>query len=199
MKVKPDLVLDIAGVLSTNCSPSFWRYLSTVYDVRYEELLEFRKEIREELWKGQITEQDFWLNLQRQIPYLHIESARDQLLSMIIPLPAMKEIPSWSEVADIHLLSNHRVEWIEHIINLIQVYVTSVTISAEVGVCKPEIAIYEKTQKYLKANGIVLFVDDQEKNFIGAMDLGWDTLLADKEGEWTERVSSLLNRSRISD
>lgn len=160
--------------------------------MRYEELLEFRKGIREKLWTGQMTEQGFWTNLQRQVPHLHRESAKGQLLSMITPLAAMKEIPSWSEIANIHLLSNHRLEWIEHIINPIQAYVTSITISAESGACKPEMAIYEKTQSHLKNNGIVLFVDDQEKNFTGAAELGWDTLLADKQGEWTEIVSALL-------
>ncbi|MBO0993959.1 HAD family hydrolase [Bacillus sp. SD088] len=194
MPKKPDLVLDIAGVLATNFSPLFWRHLSTTYDVQYEELLEFRKGIREELWIGVITEQAFWTNLQRQFPQIHIKSARKQLLSLITPLPAIKEIPSWSKMADIHLLSNHRLEWIEHILIPIQEYLTSVTISAAVGACKPGISIYEKTQTYLRNNGTVLFVDDQEKNFTGAAELGWDTLLADKEGEWTEKVSSLLNQ-----
>lgn len=191
---KPDLILDIAGVLATNFSPLFWHYLSTTYDVQYEELLKFRKGVREKLWTGEMTEQAFWENLQRQVPNLHIEAAKEQLLSMITPLPAVEEIPGWSEIANIHLLSNHRLEWIEHILIPIQEYLTSVTISAAVGACKPGISIYEKTQTYLRNNGIVLFVDDQEKNLIGAAELGWDTLLADEQGKWTEKVSSLLNQ-----
>ncbi|GIN73908.1 hypothetical protein J14TS2_43830 [Bacillus sp. J14TS2] len=182
---KPNLVLDIAGVLATNFSPLFWHHLSTTYDVQYEELLKFRKGVREELWTGQITEQAFWTKLQRLVPNLQMEAAKEQLLSMITPLPAVEEIPGWSGIANIHLLSNHRLEWIEHIINPLQAYVTSVTISAEAGVCKPEMVIYEKTQTYLKNNGTVLFVDDQEKNFTGAAELGWNTLLADERGEWT--------------
>ncbi len=112
MKLKPDLVLDIAGVLVTNFSPSFWQYLSTTYDVQYEELLKFKKGVREELWTGKITEQAFWTSLQRLVPNLHSEAAKEQLLSMITPLPAVEEIPGWSEIANIHLLSNHRLEWI---------------------------------------------------------------------------------------
>ncbi|MCJ7842404.1 hypothetical protein MUB24_16165 [Lederbergia sp. NSJ-179] len=194
MKVKPDLVLDIAGVLATNFSPSFWRYLSTIYGVRYEELLEFRKGIREELWKGRIAEQEFWSGLKSQLPNMDIEPARCKLLSIIKPLPAIEKIPIWSEYADIHLLSNHRREWIEHLINPVQDYIKSMTISAEVGYCKPEIDIYLKTQFYLKDNGKVLFVDDQEKNFKGAIHLCWNTLLADEEGEWIKKVSSLLTQ-----
>ncbi|MEI3615053.1 hypothetical protein [Pseudogracilibacillus sp. SO30301A] len=46
MGTKPDLVLDIAGVIATNFSPIFWEDLSSKFEVAYDDLIKFRKEIR---------------------------------------------------------------------------------------------------------------------------------------------------------
>lgn len=54
MNTRPNLVLDIAGVIATNFSPLFWENLSSKFEVPYEDLTKFRKEIREELWTGKI-------------------------------------------------------------------------------------------------------------------------------------------------
>jgi putative hydrolase of the HAD superfamily len=187
MSSKPDLVLDIAGVLATNLSPYFWNDLSLKFGVSYEELIQFKKETREELWTGEITEQDFWLKLNTSFPSVEINYARSQLPSFIKPLPALEKIPLWSQHANIHLLSNHRIEWIQHILAEIRPYIKSITISREAGCCKPESAIYLKVERYLNKKHI-LFVDDQEKNLKEARSLGWNTLLADTEGAWAEKV-----------
>ncbi|MEH7399289.1 HAD family hydrolase, partial [Priestia megaterium] len=106
---------------------------------------------------------------------------------VIEPLPALKKIPIWSQHANIHLLSNHRIEWIQHILTEISPYIKSVTISGEAGCCKPESDIYLKVGQYLNKKQ-TLFVDDQEKNLKEANNLGWNTILADKQGFWVEKV-----------
>ncbi|GAE37502.1 HAD-IA family hydrolase [Halalkalibacter akibai] len=192
MSQKTNLVLDIAGVIATNFSPIFWECLSLRFEVSYDDLIKFRKEVREQLWTGKITDEEFWDKLIERFPTIDKEYAVTKLLSVIKPLPALEEIPLWSNYANIHLLSNHRIEWVEHIIRPVEVYIKSITISGEVGFCKPQVDIYLKVNSYLNGNENVLFVDDQEKNLIEARNLGWNTLLADDKYKWIKNVSHQL-------
>ena len=163
MKEKPNLVLDIAGVIATNFSPIFWKDISTKFGVSYDNLLKFRTNIREELWSGKINEQEFWDKLVGSFPTIDQRYATNKLLSLIKPLPAYEEIAMWSTYSNIHLLSNHRREWIKHIIRPVENYITSTTISSDVGTCKPEGNIYLRVNSEFKSNANVIFVDDQEK------------------------------------
>ncbi|WP_445670922.1 HAD-IA family hydrolase [Paenibacillus sp. FSL R5-0473] len=110
----------------------------------------------------------------------------------MVPLPAAQYLERWSEFADIHLLSNHCKEWIEPNLSCLSSFTKSVTISNQVGLCKPEIEIYQRVKTLLAAGEEVLFIDDQEKNLHSAKLLGWKTLLADEEGDWVNEVESLL-------
>jgi putative hydrolase of the HAD superfamily len=192
MATKSDLVLDIGGVIATNFSPFFWNDLSTVFEVSKDKLAKFKKEIRDELWTGMIEEKEFWVRLKKDFPTIEIEYAKSKLQSSIKPLPAIEELSVWSEYANIHLLSNHRLEWVKHIITPIQKYIKSITISGEVGCCKPQVDIYLRVKTFLNSEKNVLFVDDQEKNLREANKLGWHTLLADEKGEWTKKVIPFL-------
>lgn len=189
MSKKFDLVLDIAGVLATNFSPMLWKDLSSKFEVSYEKLVKFKEDIREELWTGKIGEKEYWLMLKKEFPTIEIEYARFKLQALIKPLPAIEEISKWSEYANIHLLSNHRMEWVEHIINPVQKFIKSITISGEAGYCKPQRDIYLMVNSHLENEKNVLFVDDQEKNLKEASNLGWHTLLADDKGEWIKKVA----------
>ena len=68
MSKKPELVLDIAGVIATNFSPIFWEDLSSKNEVSYDELIKFSKEVREELWTGKIKDEEFWDMLIERFP-----------------------------------------------------------------------------------------------------------------------------------
>ncbi|MCR2821296.1 HAD family hydrolase [Lederbergia panacisoli] len=190
---KLDLVLDFAGVLATNFSPLFWKELSMKYNISYSELIAFKKEIREDLWTGQITENEFWVRLKKRFSIIEIKYARTKLLSLIRPLPAIKQIPLLSEYVNIHLLSNHRREWVEHIISPVKDYIKSIIISSDVGCCKPQAEIYLITKTFFNDNN-VLFVDDQEKNLKEAHNLGWNTILADEKGEWMNSISTFVDK-----
>ncbi|MEH7379067.1 HAD-IA family hydrolase [Bacillus sp. JJ1533] len=192
MSGKPNLILDIAGVIATNFSPIFWEVLSSKFDATYDDLIKFRKDIREELWTGNIEEQEFWDRLLKKFPTIDVVYAKSSLITTIKPLPTLDQIPIWSNYSKIHLLSNHRIEWVKHIIDPVQDYISSITISGDVGYCKPQVDIFLTVNSNLDNNQDVLFVDDQEKNLIVARNLGWSTLLADVEGEWTNKVTQLL-------
>jgi putative hydrolase of the HAD superfamily len=166
MCTKTGLVLDIAGVIATNFSPIYWEDLSLKFEVPFNDLTKFRKEIRKKLWTGKIEEQEFWIRFEKRFPAIDGEYAANKLLSLIEPLPAIEEIPMFSKYANIHSLSNHRIEWVKHIISPIQEYITTITISGDVGFCKPQVDIYLKVNSHFNGKENVLFVDDQEKNLI---------------------------------
>ncbi|MEC0266347.1 HAD-IA family hydrolase [Paenibacillus anseongense] len=188
-----ELVLDIGGVLATNFSPLFWQELSEQSNTPYEVLFDFRREMREELWTGKIPEEGFWKQLHLKFPSIHMEKAKEILISNIRPLPAIEKVQSWSKNANIHLLSNHRIEWIKSILKPIEPYICSVTVSSEVGYCKPKPEIYALVHEQLNNHGDILFVDDQNKNFKEANSLGWKTILADENGDWIYNLTSLLS------
>lgn len=193
MAMKNELILDIAGVLATNFSPSFWSKLSDDTNIPFEILAQFKREIRENLWTGKIEEEEFWNQICNKYPVINIKKAKDLLISSITPLPAIKEIPIWSKYVNIHLLSNHRIEWIQSIIMPIEKHISSVTISSQVGCCKPNREIYTLVNARLTNKNNVWFVDDQIKNLKEAKLLGWNTLLADEEGEWINKITPILN------
>jgi FMN phosphatase YigB (HAD superfamily) len=193
MAIKNELILDIAGVLATNFSPFFWKELSDDTNTPYEMLVQFKREMREELWTGKVAEEEFWNQLCKKFPKIKREKAKDILISNITPLPSIKEVPMWSKYANIHLLSNHRIEWIQSIIMPIEKHVSSITISSQVGFCKPNPEIYTLVNARLSDRNNVWFVDDQDNNFKEAKLLGWNTLLADEKGEWVNRIIPLLS------
>ena len=192
MKEKLELVLDLAGVLVTNFSPNFWMNLSSSFNVSYNHLTTFKKEIREELWTGKIREDVFWTMLKREFPVIDINVAKSKLYSALRPLPAIERIPLWSQNVNVHIVSNHRIEWVSSIISPLQDHLTSMTISSEIGHCKPHVDIYLEVQNHFTSNHHVWFVDDQEKNLVVARKLGWNALLADEGGEWVKKVNSLI-------
>jgi putative hydrolase of the HAD superfamily len=74
----------------------------------------------------------------KRFPTIDRGYAAKKLLSLIKPLPALEEIPLWCKYANIHLLSNHRIEWVKHIIRPVEDYIKSITISGDVGLFKPQ-------------------------------------------------------------
>ncbi|MCK9859697.1 hypothetical protein [Paenibacillus sp. ATY16] len=192
MKLKPELVLDAAGVIAANFSPRFWQELVRQYGLPYDKLAQFKQEIRVSLWTGVISEDQFWYEICSRFPAIDRDEARIQLLSQITPLPAADQIPRWSEHANIHLLSNHRLEWLEPIVDPLRPYLRSITISSAAGCCKPDAPIYERVEQHFESKAPILFVDDQAKNFKEPELRGWTTLLADEQGDWVNRVNRFL-------
>lgn len=192
---RPQLVLDIGGVLATNLSPLFWQLLATDAIVSEEALYsDYKQQISERLWTGGISEEQFWTWIKAHTPRLHTEQARSYIDKSLQPLPALEKIAEWSTVADIHLLSNHLPSWVLPIVEPIERYLKSVTISSETGLRKPHPEIYKRVINYLPSGSSVLFVDDQDKNLRQAASLGWRTLLADEDGHWISLLLPLLEQ-----
>jgi len=191
---KPQLVLDAGGVVVTNFPESFWMALARQAGSTAEELkLFFHRELKEPLWTGKIGEPEFWERIVRRYPGVDPQRARSDFLAGLKLLPAAERLPGLRERFDVHLLSNHRPEWILDVLRPVLHCFSTMTISSEAGVCKPDPGIYRLAGAKLPAGAPVVFVDDQEKNLAPAREIGWLTLLADEEGGWVGKLERLAS------
>ncbi|MFS0724058.1 cysteine-rich CWC family protein [Paenibacillus sp. 1P07SE] len=190
---KPQLVLDVAGVLLTNLSPGLWKAAAGAAGISGADVqARFRAEAREALWHGRMSEEEFWHWFTGVLPGIDPALLQTALKANLQPLPALGEVARWSRTADVHLLTNHRHEWLEEPLSAIGDTIASLTVSSQAGVCKPDPRIYDRVQSKLPSAALVIFVDDQDCNLAPARALGWRTVLADPAARWIAEVDRLL-------
>ena len=190
---RPQLILDAAGVLVTNLSPSYWNAIHSLTGIPYDQLKDlFKNELRDDFWSGKVPEAYFWEWLREKAPYIDSAAAQHMLGEYLKPIPAMSRIAGWSQFADIHILSNHRSEWLAPLLEPVRPYVKSMTISSSAGLCKPDPKIFEIVHTSLEKRQPIFYVDDQEKNMTPAVQLGWLTVIADPEGRWIDQITKLI-------
>ncbi|MFC5653409.1 HAD family hydrolase [Paenibacillus solisilvae] len=191
---KPQLILDAAGVLVANLSPDYWNGIHSLTGISYEKLKAlFKDELRSDFWSGKVPERRFWEWLQEKAPQIDIAAAQRLLMRELKPLAAMSHLASWSQWADLHVLSNHRSEWLAPLLEPVSQYLKSVTISSSVGCCKPDPRIFNRVHTKLYESAAIVYVDDQEKNRIPASQLGWHTIIADPHEHWIEQVHFIIS------
>lgn len=156
----------------------------------------FRTTLREALWSGLEPADSFWRWLEAYYPQVNITQARLLLEDTLTPLPAVERLKDWRMGADIHLLSNHCQEWLAALLRVIEPYVASVTISNQVGFCKPDPRIFALVEQHCGGANRILYVDDQQKNLVAASARGWHTLQADEVQAWVLEVERRLAVSR---
>ncbi|CAM4272374.1 putative hydrolase of the HAD superfamily [Paenibacillus endophyticus] len=192
---KPQLVLDIGGVLATNLSPLLWQLLAIEAAVSEEHLYSaYKREISESLWRGHLSEEQFWEWIISHVPTLNKVQGRAFVDMSLKPLPALAYIPEWQQLADIHILSNHLSAWVDPLLSTIRPFLNTITISSQIALKKPDPSIFESVISLLPLGSPVLFVDDQQTNLKQAVSHGWRTLLADDEGHWMNQVSMQLKQ-----
>ncbi|QGH35753.1 hypothetical protein GI584_17605 [Gracilibacillus salitolerans] len=192
MMKKFQLILDVGGVLATDLD-LFWEELVNQADLPYDKIRAiYRTEIREQLWQGDISEYNFWQWLDYTFPGINLEYLQTVMQKSLVELEGIHHVETWSAVSNIHILSNHRLEWLQPVINRLQPYLTSSTISSEVGVAKPDPRIYEICDNQLDFDRPILFVDNKKENLIPAVELGWQTIHADPDNEWIAKVDRLV-------
>ncbi|MDQ0116695.1 hypothetical protein [Paenibacillus harenae] len=190
---RTQLVLDIGGVLATNLSPVFWHKLAEASGMAVESFYaDYKRRISKELWTGRITEPAFWQWLLLQLPSLDDGQAKQYLSESLTALPAMEKLAGWSERADIHILSNHVAEWVNPLLEPVRHHLGTVTLSSEIGMKKPSTDIYAYVNGLLPQEAPIVFVDDQDINLRQAEQHGWQTLLADEDGHWINKIAALL-------
>ena len=196
--MRPQLVLDVGGVLLTNLT-NFWGRLAVMAGLPYADVRAvYKAEMRAALWTGAAEERRFWEWAAARLPSVDPNAARQALLDSMRPLPALDMLPAWNALADVHILSNHRAEWLRPALSAHLPRLASLTISSEAGSAKPDPAIYEAARAKLAPGAPVLFVDDKAANLQAASALGWQTLLADEhDSRWTAEVEPLDRKSVV--
>ncbi len=190
---KPQLVFDVGGVLAENLD-AFWSGMAQASGIERADLrARYKAEIGAALWRGSVTEENFWLWLGEACPAVQTSEARALLKKVLLPLPALGLLKGWSERADIHILSNHVADWILPLFTGIEDCLSSIMISSEVGYEKPDPRLFERAATKLNSSDIC-FVDDKESNLEAARRLGWDTVLADPDGHWIREIEHRLKR-----
>jgi len=110
MSMKPQLVLDLAGVLVSNFSSSFLLKVSENSDITVQEIREQFDEVRKDLWTGKINEEEFWEWLRERNNRIKKEEARKLLIESLVPLPAVSYLAEWRT-----LLADKDHKWIEEV------------------------------------------------------------------------------------
>lgn len=193
--LRPQLMLDIGGVLATNLSPRFWNEVARQADCPVELLYaKYKKELSRGLWVGHFSELQFWNWISAQVPSVSAAQGQAILMESLTPLPGMLQLSEWSKHADIHILSNHLTAWVDPVLEPIRSFLSSVTISSQVGMSKPQMELYEYACSLLPPSAPVLFIDDQDKNLRQGAAVGWHTLQADPEGRWIDEANLWLGR-----
>ncbi|SFJ03765.1 putative hydrolase of the HAD superfamily [Paenibacillus sp. UNC496MF] len=193
--MRKQLVLDAGGVIVTNLTPGFWTMLADAARVPYPDIrAAYKAELRDGLWTGAVSEADFWRWLGDRCPDVAGRDARELLLRNLRPLPAFERVAAWSRLADVHLLSNHRAEWLAPVVERLRPYLGHVVISSEAGASKPADAMFAALRGRLAPDAPVLYVDDHPGNLAAGERFGWTGLLADDDGRWTGEADAWLRQ-----
>ncbi|MBH5316547.1 HAD-IA family hydrolase [Paenibacillus sp. GSMTC-2017] len=192
-KNRPQIVFDIGGVLATNLSPIFWDRVSEHAKLSKDTLYQnYKENISKKLWRGHLSEAEFWGWLLLQSSEITLEKGQAFLAEALTPLPAIDKIPNWSKSADIHILSNHVSSWVDPILEPIRPYLSNIIISNKVGLSKPHKDVFDYVARLLPKQSVVIFVDDGIKNVQQAELLGWHGILADHDGAWIKEIDKFI-------
>ncbi|PWV95189.1 putative hydrolase of the HAD superfamily [Paenibacillus cellulosilyticus] len=196
LPVKVQLVLDVGGVLLSNLTPTFWTQLADRTGVDYADIRSrYKREIRDDLWSGAAEEPQFWQWMNQYCITLTEEEGRAMIMDNLVPLPSLERLDRWKQLADLHILSNHRTEWLSPKLADHAHHFTSMTVSSSAGCFKPDLRIYQHAVDAIgTANGPVLFIDDSAANLEKAQSLGWSVLIADPAGEWMNKVEPIMQQ-----
>jgi putative hydrolase of the HAD superfamily len=175
------VILDYGEVLCHRPSPNEVGQLATFFGLSRESFLELWDRSRPVYDRGSLTPEAYWLQFasdaQASINRQQIEQLRRWEVAMWSNVnPAMVRWSRQLNAAGIKtaLLSNMHADLVRHVrtFDWLQRF-TVKTFSAEVGLVKPEAAIYEHTVRNLgTAAAKTLFVDDRELNIQAARALG---------------------------
>jgi len=131
---------------------------------------------------GNMTSNEFWQaagvdpNLEDE--YLQCHKLTEGLIEFINAIN--------SRGGEVWCLSNDLSEWARKLRDRFKLgrYIRGFTISGDIGIRKPDPAIFQHLLKRIKVNAVdAVFVDDNLKNLDTANDLGLKTILFDASGE----------------
>ena len=191
--MKTILVLDVGGVLATNLTPQLWQNLATLANTSVATLYaSYKKEISKKLWIGECTEGQFWQWLEQYSIQLTIERQRELITQALQPLPALQYLQQWSQLAEIHIMSNHLSDWLQPLLAPYETYIERIHVSDQVRLSKPNPQWFTLLHEQFNDAALIWFVDDSDHNVAAAELIGWNTLLADQAHNWIATLSERL-------
>lgn len=191
------LLLDFSGVLFRDAMGSIQTEIATAAGADRRRLGDFYEaRLRDELWRGTISERRFWCELLTHagLP-VQPDRWRQRLLDGTVALPACARLANWAAVAQVALLSNQRTEWVEAALRRENVLAPfdRLHVSDRVGYLKPEPEIYGAAlAPWSGTRSSVLFVDDEPTYLKAASEWEIQTLAADSGGRWCDAVDRWL-------
>lgn len=193
--MKQIVVLDVGGILATNLSPQLWLALGELSNTTSEQLYSsYKSEISRRLWSGEISELHFWQWLEQFHIKLSLPERSKLITDALQPMIALDNIKQWSQLAEIHIMSNHLQSWIQPILSPYQHYFKAIHVSDQYGLVKPNLEWFKLLDKQFEDADNIWFVDDSSHNIDAAKSIGWQTILGDEEQHWitilTEQLQS---------
>lgn len=148
----------------------------------------YRANIHNALMRGETSETGFWKTIIERTDSLESpDELRARFLDdILVALPAVKEIQRWSREAELWILSNHRHEWLEHCLERegIRDCFSNALISSQIKARKPEQAAFD----LLASEQSTVYIDDKQANLDMASNMGFDTILADANNLWMQKL-----------
>jgi FMN phosphatase YigB (HAD superfamily) len=192
------LLLDVTGVLLSDAIPAVFRDIAGSAGGRRtaRELAALHREtLKADLWRGAITESQYWDAIAAFVGVDGRHAWRAALLRRYRPLVSGTWLRACAEVVPVWVLSNHRAEWASHVLwqTGLAPCLSRTFISSQRHVIKPEPAAFE--QVLACWGGLpsrVLFVDERAGNLRAAERMGLAPLRADRRGRWALEVAGAL-------
>ena len=172
------IIFDVGGVLYENIQEFFLPDLARRHGLDPDHLLSLGYKHGGAWGLGQATEEEYWRGIlsdaglaSELLPGLVTETA-DYIRSIPETWDVVKALPSRPRLG---ILSNTTWEWVARLRHVEdwEARFDPIVLSCEVGLCKPDPAIYALLLDRLKLPGEqVLFVDDREDNLAAAAQFG---------------------------
>lgn len=184
-------LFDLGGVVlesgDPNTSAANSRAFEQAFGVtpnRFQDLTNVWREAWSEYKHGRISEDEFWRRYLTRAGARNIAAAGAAKLfrDLTKPMPGMAQLLTdfKGQGKTLALLTNTGREWLNSQRSQFQLddYFSPIIASCDLGIAKPEPAIYERALAALGAAARdVVFVDDQERNLVPAQALGMRTIL----------------------
>src|SRR5690606_17376047 len=114
-------------------SEQFWTIIthqSQLEQLKQDDLYrQYKKDVSERLWIGQLNELQFLHFLERFQIFLTVEQLRDIIKRCLLPLPAFEKVEQWAKTVPIHIMSNHVTNWLMPALAPLKPYITDYYIS----------------------------------------------------------------------